>query len=318
MFENEFVSSDEVQKKQNVILTDDNNCRYVPVYVEPCIQQEDDIILTRYLYSKEEVKHSILVSMLNHNYDETLFWVYELYYSGFEKETFMFMMTLYIKYYIFENPQTIIYIQTLYNYWQENPEIYWIIGTIAATLASRRHQIDRFVHILYNSAESSDKELPDYKIPQLNIYLKPEDVEEYATVSAEKEKARHLLPKVYRYQVHKEVAYIFGTAASNFKDAYYYHWEYYAYRSPIWKERFDKYGATPNHEKRKMEFHDDDLEEEFYDWYSYEPDEQSSAVIQKSTGNPGDITHSTQIEFSHFAYDLSGNSIKQTVRISLE
>jgi hypothetical protein len=40
---------------------------------------------------------------------------------------------------------------------------------------------------------------------------------------------------------------------------------YYAYRSPIWKERMDKYGGVANDGGKTVEFADEDMEEEFYD-----------------------------------------------------
>lgn len=49
------------------------------------------------------------------------------------------------------------------------------------------------------------------------------------------------------------------------KDASQLHWEYYCYESILWNERFRKYGATVNHEKRDIVFPDDDCLENFYD-----------------------------------------------------
>jgi hypothetical protein len=62
-----------------------------------------------------------------------------------------------------------------------------------------------------------------------------------------------------------------------------YHWEYYAYNSPLWKLRFDKYNITINDEKKRLTFDMDDEAEEFYELYNYEPDEESKEVQEKST-----------------------------------
>ena len=56
------------------------------------IMQEEPF--TRYLYPKIYVKISLLISLLNHNYDESLFWTYELYYSGFEDEIFDYIFKI--------------------------------------------------------------------------------------------------------------------------------------------------------------------------------------------------------------------------------
>tara|TARA_B100000035_G_C21035688_1_gene570800 strand:+ start:3491 stop:4600 length:1110 start_codon:yes stop_codon:yes gene_type:complete len=64
---------------------------------------------------------------------------------------------------------------------------------------------------------------------------------------------------------------------------FWYNWEYYAYKSPLWKNRFSKYKIKLNHEKQLIDFDDDDELEEFYFRYGYEPDEQKQEIQDKST-----------------------------------
>ena len=64
---------------------------------------------------------------------------------------------------------------------------------------------------------------------------------------------------------------------------FWYHWEYYAYRCPLWKSRFDKYKIKVDDEKKEIVFEDEDEYEEFYELYQYEPDEQSKETQEKST-----------------------------------
>lgn len=64
---------------------------------------------------------------------------------------------------------------------------------------------------------------------------------------------------------------------------YWYHWEYYAYQSPLWKARFNKYNVKIIENKKTIEFDDEEEYEEFYEEYGYEPDEQSKEVQEKST-----------------------------------
>ena len=68
-----------------------------------------------------------------------------------------------------------------------------------------------------------------------------------------------------------------------YRDKYelFHHWEYYAYRSPIWKERIERYKGYPNHKKKMILFLNDMYEREFYDKYGYEPDEQPLEVQKK-------------------------------------
>lgn len=66
------------------------------------------------------------------------------------------------------------------------------------------------------------------------------------------------------------------------KDAYYYHWDYYALGSPVWKKRVEAYKGRANHETKRLDFQDDDNFEDFYNKYNYEPDEQKSKTQNKN------------------------------------
>ena len=44
------------------------------------------LAFTRYLYQMLEVKQSLFLALIDHNPEEALYWLYEQYYSGFEKE----------------------------------------------------------------------------------------------------------------------------------------------------------------------------------------------------------------------------------------
>ena len=68
----------------------------------------------------------------------------------------------------------------------------------------------------------------------------------------------------------------------NLNELFWYKWEYYAYKSPLWKERFSKYKITVNDKKQLIDFDDDDELEEFYFRYGYEPDEQKQEIQDKS------------------------------------
>ena len=62
-----------------------------------------NIIFTRYLYLKDEVKLALLVSLLKKS-DDAIFWAYELYYSGFKTELFEFIWHIYYIFYATLNP----------------------------------------------------------------------------------------------------------------------------------------------------------------------------------------------------------------------
>lgn len=64
---------------------------------------QTDLIFTRYLYVKQEVELTLLVSILNKS-DDAIFWAYELYYSGFKEELFGFILKIYYDFFATLNP----------------------------------------------------------------------------------------------------------------------------------------------------------------------------------------------------------------------
>jgi len=62
--------------------------------------------------------------------------------------------------------------------------------------------------------------------------------------------------------------------------AYLYNWEYYAKDTPFWSDIFKTYQVS--FKKKKIVFPNDDVLEQFYDTYGFEPDEQSSETQMKS------------------------------------
>lgn len=61
-------------------------------------------IFTRYLYDKEEVKLALMNSLLKKNLEESLFWSYELYYSGFKEELIIWLIYIYFDFFATLNP----------------------------------------------------------------------------------------------------------------------------------------------------------------------------------------------------------------------
>jgi hypothetical protein len=57
------------------------------------------LVFTRYLYSKEQVYHSLIIALLEKAIDEALFWTYELYFSGFQEELYVFVESVYDLFY---------------------------------------------------------------------------------------------------------------------------------------------------------------------------------------------------------------------------
>ena len=68
-----------------------------------------NLIFTRYLYFKDEVRVALLLSILNKS-DDAIFWAYELYYSGFKHELFAFIWQIYYDFFATQNPSFAAYL----------------------------------------------------------------------------------------------------------------------------------------------------------------------------------------------------------------
>ena len=97
-----------------------------------------NIVLTRYLYLKDEVKLAFLVSLLNKS-DDAIFWAYELYYSGFKMEFFDYIWTIYYDFFATLNPSFEQYLNKMLKFDKENDKK---IG-ISQKLWSRIEQLKR-------------------------------------------------------------------------------------------------------------------------------------------------------------------------------
>jgi hypothetical protein len=62
------------------------------------------MLFTRYLYLKDEVEIALMLSLLNKKEEESLFWAYELYYSGFIDDLIQLIFKIYYDLYACLNP----------------------------------------------------------------------------------------------------------------------------------------------------------------------------------------------------------------------
>ena len=70
-------------------------------------------------------------------------------------------------------------------------------------------------------------------------------------------------------------------ASDAMRRAFGQHWEYYAYRAPIWERRIAAHRGAPYDATRKILWDDDELQEQFYETYSYDPDEVGVEVMSR-------------------------------------
>ena len=242
-----------------------------------------EITLTRYLYIKEEVMISLVISILEKNREEALFWAYELYWSGFQEETFEYLMSFYGEIFESLNPRLKTFLKTQIDSWKRDQTKHWTLGTIVRNLAdkSRKFQIDNFALKLPPIADSKIKDHRFY------IELEDKDIEQYDTISpVQGELPRFILGKVCHFSTRKEYNLIFGTGhkdvlQKDLMDASTMKWDYYASFSPAWKERIKDHNGRIDDVAKRVIFDDDDDQEEFYDRYGYEPDEQRLELLSK-------------------------------------
>ena len=237
----------------------------------------DQLIFTRYLYPKLDVKQSLLIAILERQSKEALFWAYELYYSGEEEDTFNYLTNIYDSYYKSENPD--LEAKMFANGTQDD----CLIGSIILTLCSRKYQICEFLRV-YKGYDCSPMVHPPSKM-KFVIAFKEADLKEYLTVLPEREKTRFYLGRVCLYPIRRQYNTLFETSCDDYKISLWYHWLYFASKSPVWLDRIEDFGGTIDDEKMEVKFPNDDLIDAFYDNWGLEPDEQTKEIHEKLIGN---------------------------------
>lgn len=103
-----------------------------------------NLVLTRYLYIKDEVKLALLISILNKS-DDAIFWAYELYYSGFKIELYDYIWKIYYDFFATLNPCFELYLNKTLKHqtdFLENPKL---VSTIVQNLLIRPFNTDIFL-----------------------------------------------------------------------------------------------------------------------------------------------------------------------------
>jgi len=342
-------------------------------------------VFTRYLYNKQEVAVALLTSILQKKRQQSLFWAYELYYSGFEEELFAFLWKIYDQFFCMTNPNFRKYFlkkekeRARENKERENKEREnkererenkeeiknkdTIVADIVQNLVNRTFTFDVFLliqivtqfeietdgpmdlsvmfqekekephylhianiimngsttieettNIIFKQATPAKRYIPSSKeqlvaitmslfysheneTNESKIYIKTKEeaIQSFQTLSISPTlKNYKLLLKAYQYAIDEDrMLSLFSLNRDpDFREKYYYHWEYYASFSPVWQQRIEIYKGRVNHETKKVEFEFEDgfedgheNQESFYNQYNYEPDEQSKETQEKSIGS---------------------------------
>lgn len=247
----------------------------------------DSLILTRYLYSKIEVKQSLLISLLEQHYDESLFWAFELYFSGFQDDAFNFIIDMYDTLYAKTNPKLLQFITKQRAAWIIDNSQHWLFGSIVATLCHRNYSLSKFMQTYFGvkttTIEQQNQTQLKTKKHNLCICLKSADIEQYKTIQVAN--PFHYLKTVCKYAARKEINQLFNIENADFRQQFWYSWQYYANRSPYWADIFEEYGGVANDETKTIDFDDDDCAELFNNDWNIDPDEQCKETQEKIIGN---------------------------------
>ena len=109
---------------------------------------------TRYLYEKDEVKITLLMSLLNKS-DEALFWAYELFYSGFKDELINWIWSIYYDFYYSKNASFEKYLSNKLNKMTDEFEDK-LIALIINNLIIRPFSVDIFILKKITSTEAKE------------------------------------------------------------------------------------------------------------------------------------------------------------------
>lgn len=271
----------------------------------------DTFALTRYLYPKIEVNQSLMLALLDRNSDEALFWAYEMYFSGFQDDTFVFINVLYAYLYQTENPTIKTFIQTNYDNWTANQDQHWLLGSTVYTLSKLPYKIDQFIKNYYNikcgGTLVSTKIIPKKRFI---IRLRSSDIDKYNTVVLGD--PTKVLKIATKYFIRKSTNQLFITyVPENMREIYNVHWLYYAARSPVWEKRIISFGGIACDDTKSVVFRSVDKEEDFYEQWGYDPDEQPTIVKEKSIGNGNE----TQLSVKDFCLKYGSPIQYKTIKL---
>jgi hypothetical protein len=231
----------------------------------------EEFVLTRYLYNKNKIANALTDSILCHNVDESLFWAFELLFSGFETEVFYILGTIYRVHYETGNPELVNYIHNMISKWEKHVyPIEYVLLHVVLNLVCRecnpKKESPLKVHV-------PTEELPKY-------------IEKYANpiIANSNLRPNKILQTTCKYSLFKENCESYEPNNQECYTKYTTNWLYYAAKSPLWKDRIDAHGGSINETTHKIIFADEGDEEKFYEKYEYEPDEQPIQIQEKCLG----------------------------------
>lgn len=255
-----------------------------------------EVIFTRFLYIRSDVYWSLYNAILTKNFNEAMFWAYELHYSQLQSELMGFFELL------LENFITIPLeiakkkIRQLLDKWKLNIHQKSIVATIVWTFihysSVHGREIAYFDHLKimkhrkigYLFVDYQMKDIIDYTTERMTIYKK-----HYRILSSNckyvSRKDGHLHLDALSEINQRMVDYL-ALPKSREELAHIYHnnWLYWACKTPVWNQRLLEYSGVCDPFTQCVVFNDEEKEDAFYKKYGYEPDEQPKKVFENCIG----------------------------------
>jgi len=258
------------------------------------------IVLTRYLYNKSMVIHSLQYAIQMMKYEDALFWAYEIYYSGFKEEIIELLIEIVEKKYT-KHPKLCNFIKKKLQLKYDDT----LIATIIKNIVLKNPQMEeskkpRFVIVNeeqivnYKTKEPNETQLWKYlqSVCEKDLYLVK--FEQFCIEYAQSNSSipfnsipegdifnKNLFNTTdEKIKTKKKTKQIIETLFTIFREK----WLYHASFSPIWRDRIIGHGGKIDNRSKKVIFMKEENMEEFYDKYNYEPDEQSFVLQKKCMG----------------------------------
>jgi hypothetical protein len=250
-----------------------------------------NIIFTRYLYSKIDVKQSLLLALLERNHDEALFWGYELYYSGFKHDAFIYLSNIYEFIYSIGNPTLRLPFRLLVDEWKNDNSLEWNLGTIIMTLSTCKYDLKEFMKAYFDFIDFDFTETPTEKYTKKTlrnfiIRLKEKDINKYKNIKIKK--PSQYLQIGCKYPIRKEINNIFNFVKVTRIDFENY-WLYYCRDTPYWIDKIIEFDGVIDYNNKHIVFPNDTLCDKFYDKWNIEPDDQPEYIYDYCIGSPNTV-----------------------------
>lgn len=266
-----------------------------------------EAIFTRYLYYKNEVVNSLHWSLLEKQSDESLYWVYELYFSGFDEEAYFFVREFYRMYYQETYPEYERYIDMQYKNWTSMKTDHCIIGTIVKLLVDSNASLTNIMRIKQGVLVEKKTET-NYDEFDVTL-LSSAEIRKYLTLKLTKDmRCWMFLDKTAcKYRIRRVICEDLLIHHPTVEAINFDSWLYYASYTPIWKKRISKYEGIIKNQEVIIE------DEKFYDNYDYEPDEQSMQLKEMLWNN--DVKFYVNLSICEFCEKYGQHNIYKKMSI---